>query len=98
MNTLKRLQPKIKNDYLINKPVFVQSPRSKIGVQETHFKENDAQGMAIMAKSLWDPSKGAPFDPRGPTLLLLTVVLLRVLRFLPTIPLLGGGMPPMTRQ
>ena len=29
-------------------------------------------------------------------LLLLTLVLLRVLRFLPTIPLLGGGMPPMT--
>ena len=29
------------------------------------------------------------------TLLLLTVVLLRVLWFLPTIPLLGQGMPPM---
>ena len=37
-----------------------------------------------------------PFDPRGPTLLLLTVVLLWVLRFLPTIPPPGGGMPPMT--
>ena len=48
--------------------------------------------------SLWDPSKGAPFDFRGPTLLLLTVVLLRVLRFLPTIPPLGGGMPPVTWQ
>ena len=35
-----------------------------------------------------------PFDPRGPTLLILTVFLLRVLRFSPTIPLLGGGMPP----
>ena len=44
--------------------------------------------------SLWDPSRGAPFDPRGPTLLLLTVVLLRVLRFLPTIPLLGGRYAP----
>ena len=39
----------------------------------------------------WDPSRGALFDPRGPTLLLLTVVLLRVLRFLPTLPLLGGS-------
>ena len=28
-------------------------------------------------------------------IILLTVVLLRVLRFLKTIPLLGGGMPPM---
>ena len=28
--------------------------------------------------------------------LFLTVVLLRVLRFSPTIPPLGGGMPPMT--
>ena len=35
-------------------------------------------------------------DPSGPTLLLLTVVLLGVLTFLPTIPLLDGGMPPMT--
>ena len=33
-------------------------------------------------------------SPRGPTLLLLTVVLLRLLRFLPTLPLLGRGMPP----
>ena len=48
--------------------------------------------------SLWDPSKEAPFYPRGPTLLLLTVVLLWVLRFSPTIHLLGGGMPPMTWQ
>ena len=40
-------------------------------------------------------SKGAPFDPWEPTLLLLTVVLLRVLLFLPTIPPLGGVMPPM---
>ena len=46
--------------------------------------------------SLWDPSRGAQYDPRGPTLLLLTVVLLRVLRFLPTLPLLGRGMPLMT--
>ena len=38
--------------------------------------------------------KGPHFDPRGPTLLLLSVVLLLVLRFLPIIPLLGGGMPP----
>ena len=36
--------------------------------------------------------------PRGPTFLLLTVVLLRVLWFLPTIPMLGRGMPPMTWQ
>ena len=39
--------------------------------------------------SLWDPSKGAPFDHRGPTLLLLAVVLLWVLWFSPTIPPLG---------
>ena len=44
--------------------------------------------------SLWDSSKGAPFDPRGPTLLLLTVVYLRVFQFLPTIPSLGGGVTP----
>ena len=30
--------------------------------------------------------------------IVLTVVLLRVLRFLPTIPPLGGGMPPMIWQ
>ena len=36
--------------------------------------------------SLWDPSKGAQFDPRGPTLLLIRVVFLQVLWFLPTIP------------
>ena len=41
--------------------------------------------------SLWEPSKGAPPDFRGPTLLLLTVVLLRALRFLPTLPLPGRG-------
>ena len=46
--------------------------------------------------TLW--KKEPPPDPRGPTLLLLTVVLLWVFRFLPTIPLLGGGMPPMTWQ
>ena len=44
--------------------------------------------------TLWEPSKGSHLDPRGPTLLLLTVVLLWVLQFLPTIPLLGRGMPP----
>ena len=37
--------------------------------------------------------KGPHLDPRRPTILLLTVVLLQVLWFLPTIPLLGGGMP-----
>ena len=40
--------------------------------------------------------KGTPPDLKGKnTFLLLTVVFLRVLRFLPTIPPLGGGMPPM---
>ena len=48
--------------------------------------------------SLWEPSKGAPPDFRGPTLLLLTVVLLRALRFLPTLPLPGGGMPSWRRN
>ena len=43
--------------------------------------------------TLWEKIKGPALDPRGPTLLLLTVVLLRVLRFLPTLPLLGGGIP-----
>ena len=45
------------------------------------------------------PQYGGPLlTLRGNTLLLLTVVLLRTLRFLPTIPLLGGGMPPMKWQ
>ena len=35
---------------------------------------------------------------KGKTLLLLRVVLLRELRFLPTIPLLGGGIPPPPRN
>ena len=41
------------------------------------------------------PKSNLQSVPTEPTLLLLTVVLLRVLRFLPTIPLLGSGMPPM---
>ena len=45
---------------------------------------------------MWETSKGnSPPDFRGLPPLLLTVVLLRVLQFLPTIPLLDGGMPPM---
>ena len=39
------------------------------------------------------PAPGRAANGLIPTLLLLTVVLLRVLRFLPTLPLLGGGMP-----
>ena len=31
---------------------------------------------------------------KGPTFFLLTVVFLRVLQFLPTLPPPGGGMPP----
>ena len=38
--------------------------------------------------------KGPPHDFKGKTLLLLTVVLVREIRFLPTKPLLGGGIPP----
>ena len=46
--------------------------------------------------TLWETVKGSPLDFRGHPLLLLTVVLLWVLRFLPNIPLLGRGMPPLT--
>ena len=40
--------------------------------------------------------KGPPPDLKGKIPLIVTMVLLRVLRFLPTIPLLGGAMLPMT--
>ena len=62
------------------------------------WKEIERQIKTNKRLSLWDPSKGAPFDPRGPTLLLLTVVLLRVLRFFPTIPPPDGGMPQVIWQ
>ena len=53
------------------------------------------QTLSLKIKKLtfWEASEVAPLDPRGPTLLLLTLVLLRVLQFLPTVPLLGKGMP-----
>ena len=35
---------------------------------------------------------------RGKNLLLLTVVLLRALQFLPTLPLPDGGIPPMNGE
>ena len=52
----------------------------------------------IKGITFWNQIKGPTLDPRGHTLLLLTVVLLRVLWFLPTIPPLGGSMPPMIWQ
>ena len=41
-----------KKKLIINKcyEIFKENPSTIIGVQETHFKENDAQGMEIMAR------------------------------------------------
>ena len=51
----------------------------------------------LKLRSLWDTVKGPLLTLRGKSPLLLTLVLLRALQFLPTIPLPGRGIPPMER-
>ena len=63
------------------------------GVLYTNFTPSMLMVLILTSTVLTSPNY-----PRVPTLLLLTVVLLWVLQFFPTIPPLGGGMPPVMWQ